>query len=225
VASETVVAHVRKATAGGVSVLNCHPFQHGRWVFAHNGDLPGFSRHRERMLKEVAPRLRRFILGDTDSETVFFLFLSQLSRFGPLANRFDLAEVGEALSHTLSLVREICEDGEDVNAEGGREALLTCLVTDGSSMLAVQGGKELYWSTHKTRCADRGACPNLSQECEAPTRTGFVNHLIFSSEPLSGENVWNALAPGELVGVDWRMRLARGDVDGKLRSIPAGESG
>src|SRR5262245_46837922 len=37
VASETVLAHVRKATQGEPSVLNCHPFQHGRWTFAHNG--------------------------------------------------------------------------------------------------------------------------------------------------------------------------------------------
>ncbi|MEO0323985.1 MAG: class II glutamine amidotransferase, partial [Myxococcota bacterium] len=42
VSSETVLAHVRKATQGPKTVLNCHPFQYGRWVFAHNGDLPRF---------------------------------------------------------------------------------------------------------------------------------------------------------------------------------------
>src|SRR4029077_15509897 len=33
VSSETVLAHVRKATQGALTVLNCHPFQYGRWVF------------------------------------------------------------------------------------------------------------------------------------------------------------------------------------------------
>src|SRR5688572_18576738 len=43
VSSETVVAHVRKATVGTQSILNSHPFQYGRWVFAHNGDVPLFE--------------------------------------------------------------------------------------------------------------------------------------------------------------------------------------
>jgi len=58
-------------------------------------------------------------------------------------------------------------------------------------------------------CGDRDTCPSLSPECEAPSETGFVNHLIFSSEPLQGENVWNEMRAGETIGVDWRMRMAR----------------
>ena len=54
-------------------------------------------------------------------------------------------------------------------------------------MAGSQGGKELFWSTYKTRCGDRDSCPSLSPECEAPTATGFVNHLLFSSEPLEGD--------------------------------------
>lgn len=212
VASETVVAHVRRATAGSVNVLNCHPFQYGRWVFAHNGDVPGVERHREHLMQEVAPRLRRFVLGQTDSELLFFLVLTELSRYGALGQRFDLSEVVEALRRALRLVRQVCDDGETKNADGTLGSLLTCVLTDGATMAAVQGGKELYWSTHKTRCADRGSCPSLAEECEAPTTTGFVNHLLFSSEPLSGENVWNKMAQDDIVGVDWRMRLHRGSI-------------
>jgi glutamine amidotransferase len=36
-----------------------------------------------------------------------------------------------------------------------------------------------------------------------------VNHLVFSSEPIEGENIWNEMDRDEVVGVDWRMRLAR----------------
>ena len=45
--SHNVVAHVRKATVGKVTLENCHPFGRelwGRyWVFAHNGDLKDFN--------------------------------------------------------------------------------------------------------------------------------------------------------------------------------------
>ena len=88
-------------------------------------------------------------------------------------------------------------------------SLLTMIVTDGTTMVAAEGGKELFWSTYKTRCADRDTCPSLSPECEAPTESGYVNHLIFSSETIQGENIWLPLEPGELIGVDWRMKLQR----------------
>ncbi len=206
VSSETVLAHVRRATVGGLTVLNCHPFQYGRWTFAHNGQIPDFESHRKTLLAEIAPRLRRFILGETDSEAIFFLFLTHLSSFGPLAGRLGIEEVQEALRTTIAQVHGLC-DGEDEASK----ALLTVIVTDGTAMAAHQGGKELFWATYKKRCPDRDACPNLAPECEAPSTSGFVSHLIFSSEPLSGENVWNEMAPGEMVGVDWRMRLARNE--------------
>ena len=60
--SRNVIAHIRKATVGAVTLENCHPFVRelwGRyWVFAHNGDL-----------KDHAPRLHGHFrpVGGTDS--------------------------------------------------------------------------------------------------------------------------------------------------------------
>ncbi len=210
VSSETVIAHVRKATVGPMTVLNCHPFQYGRWVFAHNGDIPEFERCRAALRQEIAPNLRRFILGETDSEVIFFLFLSELSRYGPLGRRLGIDEVVDALRDTTKRVRKVC-DGPDAPSP----ALLTFMVTNGTTMAATHGGKELFWSTFKTRCADRDACSYFAPECEAETESGFINHLIVSSEPLSGQNVWNEMAPGEVVGVDWHMRFTRRRLDGE----------
>ncbi len=204
VASQTVMAHVRKATQGQLTVLNAHPFQHGRWVFAHNGDIPGFAGQRDRLVAAVAPRLRRFILGETDSEHIFFLFLTELSKYGdPGGPEIGLDEVFNALAETVETVRRLCD------ASGSAPALLSLLVTNGQCMAAHHGGKDLFWSTWKGRCPDRDACPSLGPACEAPTATGFVNHFLVASEPLSGDNVWQPLVEGEMVGVDFRMRLAR----------------
>jgi glutamine amidotransferase len=204
VSSETVLAHVRKATQGAHTVLNCHPFQYGRWVFAHNGDVPSFTeRHRDALIAEVSPRLRRFVLGETDSEVIFFMLLSRLAADGPLAAPRGAAEVMDALRETLEEVDRIASQSSE------KPNLLTCIVTDGVTMVAHQGGKELFFSTHKRRCADRDTCAHLAPHCEAETITGQVNHLVLSSEVLHGENVWTPLTRGELVGVDWRMRLER----------------
>jgi predicted glutamine amidotransferase len=205
VSSETVLAHVRKATQGDKGLLNCHPFQFGRWVFAHNGDIPRFAdRFVLRLRQEISPRLRRFVLGDTDSETIFFIFLSLLEGRVPLRERAPLGEVVAALKLTLELVRGLCEEP---GAE--KPVLLTCIVTDGDNMVAAQGGKELAFSTYKTRCPERDHCGSLSGACEGPSTTGQVNHLIVSSERLQGFNVWEDLAPGDILAVDARMRVVR----------------
>lgn len=209
VSSETVIAHIRKATHGDKTVLNCHPFQHGRWVFAHNGDIPSFGRLRSTLLLHVAPRLRRYVLGDTDSEVVFFVLLTHLANHGPLHHRHGVDQVADAVRETIRTVREVCDE------PGTDPSLLTFLVTDGTTLVATQGGKELFFSTHKTRCGDRDSCPHLAPECEAPTTTGYVNHLLFSSEVIDGENVWQPMNRGDIVGVDWRMRVHRGHVDRK----------
>lgn len=213
VSSETVLAHVRKATQGAHNVLNCHPFQYGKWVFAHNGDIPNFASKRAALIQEVAPRLRRFILGETDSEVVFFVFLTVLSSYGALANRHGVDTVIEAMRQTLSKVRATCD------REGEEPSLLTFIVTDGTTLAATHGGKELFVSTHKTRCQDRDVCAHLAPECEAPSDTGFINHLIFSSEVMDGDNVWNEMKSGDIIGVDWRMRMVRGAADKRLLQV------
>lgn len=187
-------------------MLNCHPFQYGRWVGAHNGDIPNLEEKREALQAEIAPRLRRFVLGETDSELIFFQFLSRLSECGPLSRMHRVSDIIGALRATVARVREICDEGE-------HRSLLTLMVTDGQALAVVQGGKPLFYSTYKGRCPDREVCPSLSPECEAPTRTGFVNHLIISSERLQGENVWVELEEGDMMVVDQRMQVVTGRLD------------
>ncbi len=211
VASETVLAHLRKATQGSLSIINTHPFQYGQWVFVHNGNLSRFSEIRGDLVDRVAPVLRRFILGDTDSEALFYLLL------GHMARRHELHRVGFPLEDVVESVRETVAEvvalaGEPCFDDAGTpdDTYLTFALTNGRTMVAHQGGKPLYWTTHKTRCPDREHCPSFGAECVAPAaQGGFVKHLVVSSEPLQGDNVWTPLRPYEVVGVDWAMKLQR----------------
>lgn len=205
VASETVLAHVRRATKGVLSIINSHPFQFGQWVFAHNGDIPCFEAVREEMLAHIPPVKRRYILGATDSEVVFFLLLSFMERRGDLHQRgYPVEDVFAAVRETVALIQKIT--GLDPY-DPSTQMHLSFILTNGESMIAHQGGKELHFSTYKVRCPERDTCASFAPCCEAPPASGFVNHLIVSSEPLQGHNVWHTMAPGEVVGVDWRMRI------------------
>jgi len=184
VASETVLAHLRTATQGSLSIINTHPFP---------------------------PVLRRFILGDSDSEVLFYLLL------GHMARRCELSQAGFPLSDVIESVRETIEEVVELTGapcfdEDGAptETYLTFALTNGRTMVAHQGGKPLRWTTHKRRCPDREHCPSFGGACEAASESGgFVKHLVVSSEPLQGDNVWATLDPFEMVGVDWSMKLQR----------------
>ena len=218
-ASETVLAHIRKATHGDLCITNAHPFQYGHWVFIHNGNMEGFEKLKGRLLKEVSPLLRRFILGNTDSEVLFYTILTRLSRRIELhRGGCCLADLAAAVRESVAKVTEIIgpfhlqEDGPP------EKTYLTFILTDGSTMIAHQGGKPLYYSTYKSRCQERGSCPCFAFECENPTQSGYVNHLLFSSEPIRGENIWLRAKPGQLIGVDRNMKLEIFDTDAAVGS-------
>lgn len=202
VSSETVIAHIRKATVGPTTILNSHPFQYGRWILAHNGTIPEFDTVRAKLHALIAPRLLRFILGETDSEVIFFLFLTELSKYGKLCDAIGSNEVALALRETVARVREIADTRPNV-----APAALTLLVSDGTNLVATRNGRQLFYSTYKSRCAERSTCKSYEPECEAPTKSGTVNHFILSSEPLGGENIWLEIPEGHVVGVDLRMSL------------------
>lgn len=203
VTSQTVLAHIRKATQGDLHALNCHPFQYGRWVMAHNGDVPGFSQIRDDLLAHVGTRYRPFLLGETDSEVIFLVFMTHLAKVvDPTRRGTPVDAVVDAMRSTIATVRSVADGRTDF-----KPASLSLVVTDGELMVAHQGGRSLHWTSHKNACSEREACTFFSPECEAPTRTGYVNHLIVSSEPLQGENVWIELQVGEIVAVDSFMRL------------------
>lgn len=208
VSSDTVLAHLRKATQGSLGTLNTHPFQYGRWTFAHNGNIKDFASKKEEVLNAIDPDLGRFILGETDSECIFYFILTQIKKeIGLDENQLTYDELNLVIRNSIhSLEEMIGQYSLDPDA-GDTETYLTFILTNGDVMMAFQGGKELYYSTYKVKCKDRDICPSFAPNCEGESLDGHVNHLIFSSEPLHGENVWKKMAPGELIGIDHEMKL------------------
>jgi glutamine amidotransferase len=227
VTSETVLAHVRKATQGNLdnlSVLDTHPFQYGSWVMVHNGNIARFPEIQAELRARVPKVLRRFILGQTDSELLFYLLLGRMAERCELERRgYPLRDLAAAARETIDMVCELAGDICEDDAGDPQNNFLTFLITNGQTMLAHQGGKLLYCSTHKHRCPDRDSCPYWAEECERKVDGGFVSHLVFSSEPLQGDNVWDKMSVGEMIGVDWRMQMQRfpvGAAAGSSAALP-----
>jgi glutamine amidotransferase len=190
-------AHVRAASPGmRVSEANCHPFQHGRFLWMHNGIIRDFWRIKRRLRESLPDYLYNKIEGTTDSEHAFAVFLHLLGDPGRICSA---KEIGRALVETIAQL-------EQWTAETGFSgpSYYNFAVTDGRSVAAVRyvsdptvEPQSLYYSTGgKYECSQDGVCSFC--ECDASERT-----IIIASERLTANAAdWFRVAPNHVLTVE-----------------------
>jgi len=80
--SPVILGHIRSASKGmAVAYENTHPFHYKNQVFMHNGQIHGFTPSiRSALAKHILPKFRPAIKGNTDTEVLFYLFLTSLEK-------------------------------------------------------------------------------------------------------------------------------------------------
>ncbi len=204
--SHTFLVHVRRATVGPTDPLNAHPFRYGRWLFAHNGTVFGWERALPWLAARTLSRFEPLILGDTDSERLFYYLLSRLDEAG-------LSRTGREPSDAAQVARTVRTallDFDRAMREAGiRRPLVNVVLTDGRVLVAHRAGMPLHLSTQKHFCTDFITCPEPSKVCLLARRPDApVNHLLVASEPIAAEeNRWEPVADGTTLTLDHRFRL------------------
>jgi len=139
ITSGAVLASVRSASPGmPVEETGTPPFCEGRWLFAHNGLVPGFHHGVGRELRRgLSERRATGILGASDSEMLFGLVLDRLD---------DHASPGEAMADVVKTVNAlttarlnmVLTDGERAFATAWRNSLfiLDNRLMDGTTVVA-----------------------------------------------------------------------------------------
>ena len=107
---------------------------------------------------------------------------------------------------SIHSITAIIGDHTEEDSDPPSETFLSFILTDGKAMVSYNGGKTIYYSTHKKTCEDKNECAFFNETCENNVKStdgnSTVNHLILASEPTTGVNIWEKLEPGEIVGVD-----------------------
>jgi len=179
--SDNVVAHIRKATQGGVALENTHPFVRelwGRyWVMAHNGDLQGF-----------APRLHGAFrpVRSTDSERAFCWLMQELAK----------AHAGVPAVEELTLT--LGELLPQVACKG----TFNLLLSNGQALWAhastKPGSPGLFWLQRRHPF---GAATLADEDLTvdfAPLTTPADRVVIVATEPLTAGEAWERIDRGEL---------------------------
>src|SRR6266508_3809503 len=139
VTSGAVLAAVRSASPGmPVEETGTPPFSEGRWLFSHNGLVPGFHHGVGHELRRgLSDRRATGILGASDSELLFGLVLDRID--GGAAPGEALADVVKAVNAlTSARLNMVITDGERVAATAWRNSLFIFdnRLIDGTTVVA-----------------------------------------------------------------------------------------
>ncbi|MSP51023.1 MAG: class II glutamine amidotransferase [Alphaproteobacteria bacterium] len=178
--SRLFFAHVRASTGTAVMRPNCHPFRHGRWLFMHNGAIGGFEDVRRELDNLIAPAFYRHRLGTTDSETIFYLLLT---------NGLD-AHPEAAIAKTVGQVLRVMR-----KARPESRFSLTAAAADGERVYAIRYSSDhasptLFYSQTARIFADLGIDPGRRDP----------HPILIVSEPLdSSSGHWTEVAEAQLL--------------------------
>lgn len=175
--SMNVIAHIRKATQGEVTLANTHPFRRelwGRyWLFAHNGDLKNFSPARGNYYRPV---------GNTDSEQAFCLILETLrQRWDDQPAMQDLLPVLKTLAH-----------------ETGRHGIFNFILSNGEFMVAYCASQLHYIIRQSPFNTAHLVDEDLSIDF-AEVTTPHDRVAVIATQPLTDNEQWQPFQTGELL--------------------------
>lgn len=191
--SPCIFAHVRAASPGMlVSEVNCHPFQHDRFLWMHNGMIPDFIKLKRRLRQSLRDEFYHMIQGTTDSEHAFAVFLNQLADRQADGRPEDLQHAMLATIEQLNVwTRE---------AGIRQPAYYNFAVTDGETVIVTRyvsdPGEEpasLYYSHGAKFICHDGYCHMVAAE-------SHEHAVIIASEPLTGvKDDWERIPRNHLV--------------------------
>lgn len=192
--SPAFFAHVRAASAGGVTHYNCHPFAHGRWMLMHNGEIHHFidiKRHLRRLLDDD---IYNWIQGETDSEHIFALFL-QLSKGKDMSK---LAIVADVLEETFAQILDLIKTFSKVGP-----SFFNVCITDGQRIVATRyctskriPPETMHYSLGERFIVKKGHFHMVEEDNKPST-------LLISSEKLTNFDAeWHDVPANHLMMVD-----------------------
>ncbi|BGP50968.1 hypothetical protein JCM10450v2_006894 [Rhodotorula kratochvilovae] len=210
--SPIVFGHVRATVGSPVSLPNCHPFRAGRFMFMHNGAVGGFVDAQVKILSKLSREARLTILGNTDSEHVFALFLTFLDPHGPWLRVYHPEELEHALEETVSALMTLCTPAGGWLLPDGHTPRswlsLNLAISDGSTFLALRFAHppqreppSLYWSSVGGSALDRRYRhhPDGGRDVGDLPRREHEPHVVVASEPMTRAkgDEWFLMRPGE----------------------------
>jgi len=196
IATDCLFSHVRAASVGDVTQLNCHPFQYKNFLMMHNGGIEDFDEIKRPLIDKLSHERFHWLEGQTDSEHIFALFLDNLLSN---TNEPDAGDFCDSFRRTFETLEQL-----KYKYGIAGNSFLNLLATDGDivvgSRLATDSNKTPLSLHHsegkKNECRD-GYC--YMTETEHHHEKAI---LVVSEKLTDHEEDWNDVPENNFVVID-----------------------
>ena len=116
--SNLVIIHLRhnchletkcNISTGRKSLENTHPFVHDNYTFSHNGNINDFETCKKSLRKYISDELFSNIQGETDSEWIFYMFLTLLKDV-PENHLRNMKKLHSVLIRLIHILKKECQE-------------------------------------------------------------------------------------------------------------------
>ena len=194
-----LLAHIRAATQGGVSIQNSHPFQYKEFLMMQNGGIKDFNRIKRKVINRLDDDTFEWIQGQTDTQYIFALFLTLTGELKKEKASLTFDDLSNCLSETFAEIEEMKKE-EKMDSPSLYNLVLT-------------NGKELIASRYSTRPEIETRSLHIASNTEFYTTEdgilvckplkGNENSVLISSEILTeNKESWKEVPENHFIMVE-----------------------
>ncbi len=199
--SPCVLAHVRAATPGlPVAEANCHPFIHDRLAFMHNGHIGGFKSMRRHLLEGLSNEAFNAVLGSTDSEHLFGLFI----------DRYIASSHSDSADRLAEALRAAVRDTIELAGRHGvaEASYFNIAVSDGSAAAVMRYSTDPHHTDSlflnrggRYECVG-GICRMVEANVGSAANGTTPVAVMVSSERLSADASWERIPENTMIRIN-----------------------
>jgi glutamine amidotransferase len=127
-----LLAHIRAATQGSVSMENTHPFRFKEFLMMQNGGIHQFNKIKRRIIYRLDEEAFQWIEGQTDTQYIFALFMTIVKETRAQKD-LEMNDLAACFTQTFAEI-------EDMKDEVGLDSpsLYNMVLTNGKQLIATR---------------------------------------------------------------------------------------
>lgn len=194
-----LLAHIRAATQGGVSIQNSHPFQYKEFLMMQNGGIVDFLKIKRKLINRLDEEIFQWIQGQTDTQYIFALFLTLLQETKNEEMPLTTDQISFCLSQTFSEI-------EALKKEVGltSPSLYNLVLTNGKALIATRYSTRPDEETRSLYIAGNAECYTCEKGfLKFKTAEKKGRAVVISSEALSSKkDIWKEVPENHFIMVE-----------------------
>ncbi len=199
-----LLAHIRAATQGAVSIENTHPFHFREFLMMQNGGIKDFIKIKRTMINRLDEEFFQWVYGQTDTQYIFALFLTIAKESRIDDTPHTLKELTKCLSQTFTEIEEMKKA-----AHLSSPSLYNLVLTNGEALIATRYSTQPDKETRSLHIAHNGECYTCDEgflrlrEADAQDQS-----VLISSEVLSAEtDFWQEVPENHSITVSDKLQV------------------